>query len=220
VPLVVSTLAIAVTLSYARGGRLRRVADVPLRLSWLLFAGVALQLAVDLAAGRELLADAGPGGYTLLLVSQLLVVGWVAANWHLPGIFLVTAGLLLNAIVIGANGAMPVSPAAMDALGLGPLEVPPGKHTLMTEATVLPWLADVIPVPPLRTIISVGDVVLALGLVPLTHALMTYRTTAERRGRDPQLSSAPVPSADRPGSAPASTRPRRRDLRRRGRGER
>jgi hypothetical protein len=219
VPLVVTTLVIAVALSYARGGRLRRVADVPLRLTWLLFAGVALQLAVDLAAGRELLADAGPGGYTLLLLSQLLVVGWVAANWHLPGIFLVTLGLLLNAVVIGANGAMPVSPRAMEALGLGPLEVPPGKHTLLTDATRVPWLADIIPLPPLRTIISVGDIVLAVGLIPLTHALMTYRTAAERRGRDREVSRATTGS-HQPGSAPASARPRRRDLRRRGRGGR
>lgn len=218
-PLVVTTLVIAVAVSYARGGRLRRVADVPLRLTWLLFLGVALQVGVDLAAGRELLADAGPGGYTLLLLSQLLVVGWVAANWHLPGILLVTLGLLLNAIVIGANGAMPVSPRAMDALGLGPLEVPPGKHTLLTDATRVPWLADIIPVPPLRTIISIGDIVLAVGLIPLTHTLMTYRTTAERRGRDREVSRATTGSRQ-PSSAPASARPRRRDLRRRGRGGR
>ncbi len=48
---------------------------------------------------------------------------------------------------------MPVDPAAMRALGLGELVVAPGKHTLLTDATRLPWLADVLPVPPLRSIL-------------------------------------------------------------------
>jgi hypothetical protein len=66
--------------------------------------------------------------------------------------------------------------------GLGELEVPPGKHTLLTEDTRLPWLADVWALPPLRSIISAGDVVLAAGLIPLTHRLMTWRSPRDRAG--------------------------------------
>jgi hypothetical protein len=175
VPFVLVSIAIAVAASYARGGRLHRIADAPLRWSWLLFVGVGLQVIVDLGAGRGWLPDAGWSGYLLLLLSHLVVLGWVVANWHLPGMRLVTIGLGLNALVIGANGAMPVDPDAIRALGIDGATVPPGKHTLLDDQTRLPWLADIWPLPPLRSIISVGDVVLAAGLIPLTHALMSAR---------------------------------------------
>jgi hypothetical protein len=175
VPFTLTVVLLAVAVSYVRGGRLERIADARLHLPWLLFTGLALQIGVDLAAGRELIGDASATGLGILILSQALVVAWLVLNRHLPGVALVALGLVLNAVVIAANGAMPVDPGAMRALGLGELEVPPGKHTLLTEATHLPWLADVVPLPPLRSIISVGDIVLAVGMLPLTHRLMTWR---------------------------------------------
>jgi hypothetical protein len=180
VPFTLTVLLLAVLASYVRGGRLKRIADAQLHSTWLLCGGLVLQLAVDLAAGRGLLGDATTLGWSLLLLSQLMVVGWLVRNWHLPGVTLVAVGLLLTAVVFAANGAMPVDPDAMRRLGLGELEVPPGKHTLLTEDTRLPWLADVWALPPLRSIISAGDVVLAAGLIPLTHRLMTWRSPRDR----------------------------------------
>lgn len=181
-PFTFVVVSLAVLVSYARGGRLRRLAEAPLHAPWLLFAGLALQIAVDVTAGRGLIGDAGPVGVTVLIVSQLLVIAWLALNRQFRGVGLVALGLLLNAVVMTANGAMPVDPGAIRALGLGELEVPPGKHTLLTEDTRLPWLADVLPLPPLRSIVSVGDLVLGAGLLPLTHALMSWRPEHERRG--------------------------------------
>lgn len=192
-PFTLTVVLLALAVSAVRGGRLRRIAEAPLHHPWLLFSGLALQLGVDLAAGRGWLPDAGVAGLALLVASQLLVVAWLVHNRHLPGVWLVAAGLALNALVMTANGAMPVDPDAMRALGLGELEVPPGKHTLLTAATRLPWLADVIPLPPLRSIVSAGDLVLAVGLFPLTHALMTWRGRAEReRGTRGGVNGAPV----------------------------
>lgn len=178
-PFVVTVVLLAVAISYVRGGRLRNVAEAPLYHGWLLAVGVVLQLGVDLAAARGWLAVDAWWTYGLLAVSQVFVVGWVVVNRHLPGLVLVAAGLAANAIVMAANGAMPVSSEAIAALGLGPVEVPPGKHVLLDPSTRLPWLADVIPVAPLRSIISVGDILLAAGLVPLTHRLMTWPATAD-----------------------------------------
>lgn len=177
-PLVVITVGAAVAVSWLRGGRLARLGEADLRWSWLLFAGLALQVTLDQAAGRGLLDD----GYLLLAASQVLVLVWVLGNWWRPGMLLVGAGLVMNAIVIAANGAMPVDPDAIAALGIPGAAVPAGKHVVMTEATRFAWMADVIPLPPVRTIISWGDIVLAAGLVPLVHHLMTYRSPVERRG--------------------------------------
>ncbi|MFA9430103.1 DUF5317 domain-containing protein [Egicoccus sp. AB-alg2] len=184
-PFVLLVVLVAVAVSYVRGGRLGNVAEAPLHHGWLLAAGVGLQVVVDLAAGRGALTPGAGSTYALLLASQLLVVGWVVLNRHLPGLVLVAAGLAMNAVVMAANGAMPVSPEAVAALGIDGAVVPPGKHMLLDDATRLPWLADIIPVPPIRSIISVGDIVLALGLLPLTHALMTWP-----RARDEETAPA------------------------------
>ncbi len=95
---------------------------------------------------------------------------------------LVFLGLLLNMVVLAANGAMPVAPEAIAAVGLPGVEPMPGKHEIMTESTRLAYLADIVPLPPLRTIVSLGDIVLGAGIIPLLSHLMTYRTAAERRG--------------------------------------
>lgn len=179
-PFTALVVVVAIVVGYARGGRLSRIADADLGWSWLLFIGLALQLAVDFAAARESLVD--PWGTVGLVASQLLVLGWVAANRFRPGMPLVLLGLLLNATVIVANGAMPVDPEAIAAIGLPGAEPLPGKHELMTGSTRLPWLGDIFPLPPLRTVISVGDVVLAAGLIPLLNHLMHYRSAVERRG--------------------------------------
>lgn len=189
-PFTLAVVALAVGLSYLRGGRLHRLADAPLHWSWLLLAGVALQAAVDLGAARGLLGEGSRAGWLLLLASQLLVVGWVLRNRHLPGTLLVALGLVCNATVMAANGAMPVAPEAMTAVGADPGAVPEGKHTLLTAATHLPWLADVLPVPPLRSIISVGDLLLAAGLIPIAHALLSHEPSGQ-----PRTEPSPSPEA-------------------------
>jgi hypothetical protein len=218
VPFTLAAVAVAVAASLLRGGRFRYLAERPLVASWLLFTGVAIQVAVDLAAARDLLPDAGLAGWTLLLLSQLLVVAFLLANRRLPGVWLVATGLLLNALVIAANRAMPVDPAAIAALGLEGVEVPPGKHTLLTEATRLPWLADIIPVPWLRSILSIGDLVIAAGLVPLTHGLLRPPTGPELRmpqGVVLRPLRAPAARTDRRGLQPVGGLPGSRAAERR-----
>lgn len=213
-PFTVTVLVIAVLASWIRGGRLHRIAHAEIRAGWVLFVGVAIQLGVDVAAGRGVLPDAGVAGWSLLLSSQVLVVAFLLANRRLPGVWLVAIGLALNAVVIAANRAMPVDPAAIAAIGLEGATVPPGKHTLLTAETHLPWLADIIPVSWLRSIVSVGDLVLAAGLLPMTHALMTSpppRRSTGRRG--PRLRPTPELRRRTEERHPEATRPAPHGLR-------
>lgn len=178
-PFTVIVLGVGVTIGYLRGGRLSRIAEIVV-WSWLLLVGLALQVAVQATASRgQLPSLVGTG---LLLASQLLVAVWVVLNRYRPGMPLIFLGLLLNAVVLAANGAMPVAPEAIAAIGLPGVEPVPGKHEIMTDGTRLRYLADVVPLPPLRTIVSVGDIVLGAGIIPLLSHLMTYRTPSERRG--------------------------------------
>lgn len=193
-PLAAATLAVAVTVALLRGGSLRRLADSELRRTWLLFLGVAIQVAVDLAAARALVG----GGlvYAGLATSQLVVLAWVLTNRRHRGMALIGLGLLLNAVVMGANGAMPVDPDAVRRLGVEEVVVAPGKHELMTPRTRLPWLSDVLAVPPIRTVVSLGDLVLAAGIATLVHGLMARRPSQQpHEAQQEQLFTTDTPLA-------------------------
>lgn len=168
-PFVLLVLLSAVVVGWVAGGRVRNLASIQLRRTWLIFVAVAVQLAL----GVVTLAG-GPGeelGRPLLGLSHAAVLAFIGANRHQPGMLLVLLGFGLNAAVIVANGAMPVSPEALRQVG-GAAAVDPGKHELLTGGTALPLLADVIPVPVLRSVISVGDLVLATGVGRLTVVRM------------------------------------------------
>ncbi|MDX1621820.1 MAG: DUF5317 domain-containing protein [Nitriliruptorales bacterium] len=207
-PLALVTLGAAVIVGYLRGGRLSRIAEADLRSNWLLFAGFGCQVLLDLLAGRGIVGE-GVAGYGLILASHLGVLAWVGLNWWRPGMGLVFTGFAMNAVVIAANGAMPVDPDAITALGIGEVAVPAGKHVLMTGDTRLAWLGDTIPLPILRTIVSWGDIVLAAGLIPLLHHLMTFRPAAERRGgaRNPDRSETETQTEEMDPTSASPNRP-------------
>jgi hypothetical protein len=199
--LVLLVLVVSLAVGWLAGGRVANLGHVELRAPWLVFLAVAAQLAL---AG---LAAAGVTGTLvsrpLLAGSHLALLGFIALNRYRPGMLLVLVGLALNAAVIVANGAMPVSGEALLALG-GPAVVEPGKHQLLTEVTRLPLLADLLPVPVLRSVVSVGDIILAAGVGILVVAQMRRFPPAPGR----RLRPRPVPPLSR----------RARERRRAGRG--
>ncbi len=81
---------------------------------------------------------------------------------------LVAAGWLMNLVVMVPNGGMPVSAAALEDSGApSGLDVEDGhlsKHVELSPSTVLPALGDVVAVPALKSAMSAGDVVMAVGL--------------------------------------------------------
>ncbi len=110
---------------------------------------------------------AGP----LAKVLVLLLVGYgLYQNRHLKSLYLVLLGLFLNTLVIFANGGhMPVSLETLRRAGIeGWEELLRNKgdavHTLLDESTRLPFLGDVIPLPPLRKAASLGDLFILAGI--------------------------------------------------------
>lgn len=169
VALVVVALAAALVVGRLAGGRLARLGALPLRRRRLLLLAVLAQLLGVLVGGP--LAAVG------LLVSAGLVTAFLLANRGVRGTGLVALGLLANALVVGANGAMPVSPAAAARAGADVRAVLDGsdpRHRLSTPRTRLPWLGDVVPVPlPLHPeVVSPGDVLVAAGAAQLVVAGM------------------------------------------------
>ena len=163
-------LLVALLVGWAAGGSLGRLGSLPLQAPRLVVVALLLQL-VGAVVG-------GPVHLIGLAVSALLILAFLARNRGLRGTGLVATGLLLNAVVVGANGAMPVSSGAAARAGLA-LEdlVVDARHEPADEATRLRLLGDVVPVPlPLRAeVVSPGDVLIAAGLGQLVVAGMLTR---------------------------------------------
>ncbi|MDQ4143701.1 MAG: DUF5317 domain-containing protein [Actinomycetota bacterium] len=169
-------LAASLAFGLWRGGSLHALAETRVRWLVLLFEGLAVQVIFDVWDPPGLTSA---GALAVLLVSNLAVGTFALLNFRLAGMLLVGLGLVLNSIVIAANQAMPVSPSASTAAGVDPPTAGSDdlKHERLDEDTKLGWLADVIPVPGLREVLSLGDLVLALGIGRLVY----IQTTSQRR---------------------------------------
>lgn len=159
-----------------RGGSLQALADTRVRWLLLLLQGLLIQVAFDVWDPPGLTRTHALG---VLLISNAAVATFVVLNLRIPGMLLIGAGVVLNTLVIGLNGAMPVSVGASSVAGVEPPSASADdlKHERLSDDTRLPWLGDVIPVPGLKEVLSVGDVLLAVGMARLVYV----RTTSERR---------------------------------------
>lgn len=150
--MLVSSIALGTVAGLVFRGHWRSLRH--LRIIWWQFAFVALGLRlIALIVGLPVWAH---------LAAIFLVAAVAARNWRIAGAPLVAVGSVLNALVILANGAMPFDAAAAAAVGALTLEND-ALHQELGPDTRLPWLADVLPVAPLRAVYSFGDVVIAAG---------------------------------------------------------
>lgn len=184
------TLFLGVAIGWLRGGSFRSLADLHLRLPGLIVVALALQLGID-AFGSS-----GAGRSFALASSYGLLGVWLAINIARgsgstrAGLAAVAVGYGLNLVAIVPNGSMPVSMAAFRDVGgthAAFLEAPNvDKHIAAgTEAAWL-WLGDVVPVPVLGAVVSVGDISLLVGVVLVLCGGMV-RTGAASTVRVPGL---------------------------------
>jgi len=155
-------LFVAMTVAVLRGGRLSNLADIRLRMWWLLPLGFAMQGIAGFVPHRV--------GFFLVLTSYVPLLALMVLNRTRAGLWLAGVGVLLNFTVIALNGGMPVLDGAIEVAS-GFVSVPTNladnaKHTVLDVHTLLPFLADVIPIRMARqgSVISIGDVFLAVGL--------------------------------------------------------
>lgn len=178
--LVVAVLLVVIVVGVATGGSLARLGELELRSPRLAVAALVVQLTGTVVGGPVLAVG--------LIVSSGLAVAFLVRNRGLTGAGLVAAGLLLNVVVIVANGAMPVSLHAAGRAGTAVEDLLAGtdpRHELAGAQTRLPWLSDVVPVRmPLRPeVVSPGDVLVAAGLGQLVAVAMRSRGRGRGRGR-------------------------------------
>jgi hypothetical protein len=185
--MIFSLLGALVAVAYAllRGGSIEKLLSTHFRLPMVLFAGLAVSTVFDLWNPSWL---GRAGGVGVMVLSQTLVAAFLAINWRLPGMRLAVLGLVMNVMVIGLNGAMPVSATAARIAGLDELGDMGLEHELLTRDTLLPFLGDVIPLPFTERIVSIGDIVLALGIGRFTYSA----AVGKELHQEPENGSVPV----------------------------
>ncbi len=170
-------LVLGLVAGLARGGKLSNIATASFEKSWLVFVGLAIQVSAELyAAFVDGSLREGGRGIAILAFSYIFLITFVILNRRLPGAWLIAAGLGLNLLVIIPNGGMPVSLRASAVAGFDPSSYLDSavKHREMGPDTVLWFLGDVIPMPFIKKIVSVGDLVLGLGIFVLIERLVRY----------------------------------------------
>ena len=200
-----SAIILALVIGALLGGGLPRLAELKLRWSILLVVALGLRLAVGLS--HELNIGEGiPTGWAYL-AAYGLILAWLWGNWRVPGLQVASVGIGANMLAVLANGGhMPIWSAAFFAAGFETADIVNDPfHFLLRSDSVANFVAsgglfgDVIPlpVPFMRDVISIGDVLLALGIFWAIVYSMT-RAEAPTRGAfalgtNRQL--RPVPSA-------------------------
>jgi hypothetical protein len=199
----VLALAVALLVPLLTGGSYARLLDKPWRWGWFLAGGLGIQLALEFLPIPE--SRWHDVGFGLLVASYVLLLAFCARNAVVRGMTVVFVGIALNAIAITVNQGMPV-------------KVPPDwQATDRVEATIkhhprepgdrLLVLTDIIVLrSPFDTVLSFGDLILAVGLCDMTfHA--SRSTRRRRRTAGPPRPAVTVPAGAAPPPIDLTTPP-------------
>jgi hypothetical protein len=175
------TLVLALVIALATRGDLGRIAELPFQRLWLLLVGVAIQAGLEfvhVGGGRDPYVPAA-----VLLVSYACILGFCASNLRITGMGVVLIGIALNATVIALNLGMPYrAPAGHETAASV-------KHRPERSDDLLAILSDRIVLPPLRTSISFGDLIIAVGLIDLCYRGSRRPSDGRRQARSSAAST-------------------------------
>jgi hypothetical protein len=177
-------------LALAQGKSLLDLQAPGLRGGGLVLVSVAIQLFVIYF---QLPAVLEPARGAAVLVAYCLLLPFVWWNRRRTGMWLLGIGLVANLLVIAANGGhMPVTYEALVAAGRENLASSAASGTLvrfskdvvLTPAETRLWiLSDIVVIPrpfPIPSVCSLGDVLIALGIVRFIPGALGARRERKR----------------------------------------
>jgi hypothetical protein len=177
--LYVIIIITSIIIGLLRGGELEKLFTISIE-GVLIFA-TALLLRLGVWA-FDLIGISGILTYSpyIIIISYFLLIYVSIHNIKLPGFKYIILGLILNGFVITLNGgSMPVlvkQGAITNINNTGLLESGTRVvHSLMNDNTLFAFLGDVISIPkpfPDTSIISVGDIMILVGLFILIQKIM------------------------------------------------
>jgi Family of unknown function (DUF5317) len=147
---------------------------------WMVLVALGIQILlafVDIPADR--LDDLGFG---LVMASYAFLLAFCFVNLRISMMWIIGVGIALNALVIGLNQGMPTRDNQVTTRSGRTIDEPierTAKHRPESDDDLLPFLGDRLQVPaPIDEVISIGDVVIGLGII-----LVCYQGSRVRRRR-------------------------------------
>jgi hypothetical protein len=193
--LVVSLLSILVGLyvGLLHGGKLHNLGRA--HASWwgLLVVGIVVPMFVSRLDPSHSVA--------LIVLALVSLIAFTRRNRHLLGMGIVAIGVLANLTVVVLNSGMPVRADALVDAGLAEsheverVEIS-GVQRLERDGDVAVFLGDVIPLRATKQVLSVGDVVILVGLGTVASNLLRNRTRATTP-REPKVRPPQPPRRER-----------------------
>ena len=177
---IVLAVPIGLVLGFLMGGRLDRLSEIRFEWAWLAVVGLAVQVVLFSTPIGD--SFRGGVGEAIYVASTGLVLVAVWRNLRVPGLALVALGAISNLAAIVANdGVMPTTPGALAAAGLDPLDG--FSNSAVLEDPALAPLTDIFALPhwlPFANVFSIGDVLIALGIVVVIAVGMRRGDPASR----------------------------------------
>ena len=165
-------IAVGLVFGIVLGGHLSALINAHLRFAALILAAVLLRFGTQWAIGQGV-AIADTLRWPLYAAAFGMLVGALWLNRRSPGLLVVMVGVASNAIAMLVNGGwMPVLAPALRAAGLSVTEINPSYHVVLPLDLGAEFLrmagplGDVIPFPfpLLPNVVSLGDVLISIGL--------------------------------------------------------
>jgi hypothetical protein len=167
-------------------GSFSQLFRLPIQSIWMVLVALAIQILlafVDIPAAR--LDDLGFG---LVMASYAFLLAFCFVNLRISMMWVIGVGIALNALVIGLNQGMPTRDNEVTTRSGRTIAEPIGrtaKHRPESGDDLLPFLGNRLQVPaPIDEVISIGDVVIGLGII-----LVCYQGSRARRRRSSRLRS-------------------------------
>lgn len=171
--MIIEPLILSLIVAKIRKGKFKNLENIEIRAWYLLLMAASIQIILSILKGRGLGLLFEDHFVYLHIISYLLMIICVVLNLNKNSMKALLIGIILNFIVIFANGGkMPVSLNGVrginDNIGSQlPLSEFDIKHQGITSDTRLVYLSDIILIPepyPLPKILSIGDIFLMIGL--------------------------------------------------------
>jgi len=161
-------------------GSFSQLFRLPIQSIWMVLIALAIQILlafVHIPAAR--LDDLGFG---LVMASYAFLLAFCFVNLRISMMWVIGVGIAMNAFVIGLNQGMPTRDKEVTTRSGRTIEQPierTAKHRPESGDDLLPFLGDRLQVPaPIDEVISIGDVVIGLGII-----LVCYQGSRARRRR-------------------------------------
>ena len=164
-------------------GSFSRLFRLPIQSIWMVLVALAIQI---LLAFVEIPSDRFDDlGLALVLASYAFLLAFCFVNLRISMMWVIGLGIALNALVIGLNQGMPTADNEVTTRSGRTIEEPierTARHRPESDDDLLPFLGDRLRVPePVDEVISIGDIVIGLGIILVSYQGSRVRPARNRR---------------------------------------